>query len=460
VPVERWLGWDTGVVQGVSGGEPELLDAVALVGHLVSAGSVFAFLAEHRREVFRDDAFADLFPSRTGRPSIPADVIGSVLLLQALYDYSDPQVVEAVRCDIRWKVACGLPLTYEGFDPSTLVYWRKRLAASARPYRVNDAIDQVIAETGVLKGRRKRALDSTILADAVATQDTVTQLIAAIRRVGRQVPGGVEAIAAECTGADYSTSAKPKIDWDDPQARDELVSGLVNDAARLVEIFTAGRVKLTGRQADAVGLLALVAGQDVEPAEGSDGTDGRWRIARRVAEDRVISVNDPQARHTRKTPEARRDGYRAHIAVEPDTTLITGCALTQATGAGNSDAAVAEQMLAAENEPVTGYGDSAYGTGELRAAMTGAGHTAIIKPKPLKPGTEVEGRGLLAYGGSGSRVSPVWARKPSMSSGRYWMRLSRFLMVTVSWSMVAADRLPRPFFIWAHTPSTRLRSGA
>ena len=49
-------------------------------------------------------------------------------------------------------------------------------------------------------------------------------------------------------------------------------------------------------------LLALVAGQDVEPAEGSDGRDGRWRIARKVAPDRVISTVDPQARHTRKSP--------------------------------------------------------------------------------------------------------------------------------------------------------------
>lgn len=130
----------------------------------------------------------------------------------------------------------------------------------------------------------------------------------------------------------------------------------MNDAVRLVEIFTAEGVELAGKQADVV---ALVAPQGVEPAEDSDGTDGRWRIARRVGQDRLISTVVPQARHTRKTPEARRDGYRAHIAVEPDTTLITGCALTQTTGAAGSDAAVAEQMLAAENEPVTGYGDSA-----------------------------------------------------------------------------------------------------
>ena len=78
--------------------------------------------------------------------------------------------------------------------------------------------------------------------------------------------------------------------------------------------------------------LALVAGQDVEPAEGSDGRDGRWRIARKVAEDRVISVNDPDARHTRKSPEARRDGYRAHVAADPETGIITDEKLTGASG--------------------------------------------------------------------------------------------------------------------------------
>jgi IS5 family transposase len=376
------------VVQGWTREDRELLDAQALVGHLVPQGGVFGFLAEHRGEVFPDEAFADLFPSRTGRPSIPSDVIGSVLVLQALLDYSDRETVEALRCDIRWKVACGLPLTYEGFDPSTLVYWRRRLAASDRPYRIKDAIDAVIEATGVLKGKQRRVFDSTILADAVATQDTVTQLVAAIRRLGREVPGARERIAAECVGHDYTTPSKPKIDWDDPEARDILVSALVNDANRLVEVFTDPGFELTAKQAEVVALLALVAGQDVEPAEGSNGSDGRWRIVRGVAEDRVISVNDPQTRHTRKSAEARRDGFRAHVAVEPDTTLITEGRLTKASGEDNSDAAVAGQMLAKATEPVEVYGDSAYGTGELRAALKPTDHTAVIKPKPLTPAVE------------------------------------------------------------------------
>ena len=200
------------------------------------------------------------------------------------------------------------------------------------------------------------------------------------------VPGAAELIAEVCTGHDYASPGKPQIDWDDPQAKDALVSALVNDANVLVEAL-AGR-DLYEQASSAVALLALVAGQDVEPAGGSDGTDGRWRIARGVAEDRVISVNDPQARHARKPPENRRDGYRAHVAACPETGIITGAQLTKAAGEDNSDAAVAARLLPAGHPPAEVYGDSAYGTGDLRAALAEAGHTAVIKPGPVKPAVE------------------------------------------------------------------------
>jgi len=177
-----------------------------------------------------------------------------------------------------------------------------------------------------------------------------------------------------------------EINWDDPAAKEALVSALVNDANALVAAFKDA--ELGDRAASAVALLALVAGQDVEPAEGSDGTDGRWRIARKVAEDRIISTVDADARHTRKSPKARRDGYRAHVAAEPETGLITDEELTKAAGDENSDAAVAGKMIAREAEAAEVYGDSAYGTGDLRAVLAEGGHTAVIKPRPLKPAVE------------------------------------------------------------------------
>jgi len=431
-------------MQGRTRLDRELLDAEMIAGHLVPAGSVFAFLAGHRTELFPDEFTADLFPSRTGRPSLPADLVGAVLVLKELYDLSDTQTADALKFDIRWKVACGRSLTQMSFDPSALVYWRRRIAASRRPDRVFDAVAEVIAQTGILRGRRKRCVDSTVFDDAVATQDTVTQLVAAVRKVARVVDGAAGVIAAVCS-LDYSKPGKPAIDWDDPQAKQDLVSDLVNDAlAVLAALAGEDAPERDDAEADSLGLLALIAGQDVEPAEGSDGTDGRWRIARKVAPDRVISTVDREARHTRKCKSKRRDGFRGHVAAEPETGLITDCEMTMAAGAGGTDAengvkmarrdrfhpggatpagdggtdaagaspsaaaaprpgaaTTAQPEPEAEAEPEAGipgdeddqgredrlevYGDSAYGSGEARAAYRDAGHDTVIKPKPLQP---------------------------------------------------------------------------
>ena len=174
----------------------------------------------------------------------------------------------------------------------------------------------MVEATGVLRGRRRRAVDGTILEDAVATQDTITQLISAIRKVQpAAVPGAAELVPVVCTAHDYSQPGKQVTGWDDPHAKDALVSALVNDARALLNALE-GR-ELTGPAAEAVALLALVAGQDVEPAGDSDGTDGRWRIAKKVAEDRVVSTVDPEARHARKSRNQRRDGLPVAPGIRP-----------------------------------------------------------------------------------------------------------------------------------------------
>ncbi|MDT5199779.1 MAG: hypothetical protein QOH34_1301, partial [Mycobacterium sp.] len=211
-----------------------MLDAESVAGHLLKAGSVFAFLAAHRRELFPDEMFTDLFPTGRGRPSVPADVMAAVITLQALHGLSDSETVDAVTFDLRWKTACGLAVTAGAFHATTLTYWRRRLAGSESPNRIFDAVKAVVAETGALAGKTRRALDSTVLDDAVATQDTVTQLIGAIRRIRREVPGAAAVIAAQCSAHDYDDPGKPTIAWNDRQARERLVDALVSDAHRLL----------------------------------------------------------------------------------------------------------------------------------------------------------------------------------------------------------------------------------
>ena len=98
--------------------------------------SVSAFLDGHRRETFPDGLFRGLFPSRRGRPSLPAEVIVSVVVLQPLHDFSDAEAMDALLCDLRWKVACGPPIDHAGFHPMTLTVSRNRLRASTRPERI------------------------------------------------------------------------------------------------------------------------------------------------------------------------------------------------------------------------------------------------------------------------------------------------------------------------------------
>jgi IS5 family transposase len=394
-------------MQGRSDPQRELLDVDSVAGHLLPAGSVYAFLAEHRGRLFPAELFEDLFPSGRGRPSVPADVVAAAIVLQTLNGLSDRETAEAVTFDLRWKAALGLAVTSGSFHATTLTVWRRRLAASDRPQRIFEVVRQVIVETGAVRGKTRRAMDSTILDDAVARQDTITQLIAAIRRVGRDVPGADVLVVSTCTGYDYTRAGKPDIAWDDQAAREHLVSVLVTDALALLGVLAG--VDQTGwdeKALQAVALLALVSGQDVEPAEGSDGTDGRWRIARKVAPDRVISTVDPDARHAHKTQHRRQDGFRAHIVIEPDTGLITETELTKVSGPDNSDAAVGTRLVNTDttidlprpeqsgqdegrgDSGLQVLGDSAYGSGEALADLDKSGHTPVIKPMPLRAPVE------------------------------------------------------------------------
>jgi IS5 family transposase len=358
-------------MQGSSRNDQAFLDAAVLCGHLLGEGSVHAFLAEHRTRLFPDEMFADLFPTGRGRPSVPADVIATVMVLQALEGLSDREACRALQTNIAWKAACGLSLTDEAFHPTVLTLWRAKLRVSDRPQRIFDAVRDVVRLSGVIAGKYRRALDSTVLDDAVARQDTITMIVAQMRRVRKLVPElhGIFVHEENLAGG------RPPADYEDRADIDRLVSVLVEDANELV--FAAEELDLDETQADAVALLALVAGQDVEPTD----RPGHWKIARRTAPDRVVSVVDPESRHVHKTTHSYRDGYKAHVAVEPDTGLITATHLGQAN---LGDAEGAPGLLADEPAGTEVLGDSAYGSGELRAHLEKEKMTAVIKPGPLR----------------------------------------------------------------------------
>ena len=271
---------------------------------------------------------------------------------------------------------------------------RNRLRAAGRDKRFLEDTKVAARQAGVM-GNRVRVLDSTPVYDAVSTQDTVTQLRSAIRKLLRALDRDHPELAAEVRARlrrddDYASVGKPPCDWDDAEAREQLVDALVRDALAALEACE-GRV-LDDGVAETLRLLALVAGQDV-----ARGDDGRFAIVRGVAPDRVISTVDTQARHGHKSRNRRFDGYKTHLSVDPESEII--CAAT-ATPANAADRDAVDELLDEPTVADTGertreegdgapvvVGDAAYGDGATRARLADAGVEVMAKVPPVRNAT-------------------------------------------------------------------------
>lgn len=342
------------------------------------ADSIHALLHRECFALFPDELFADLFAD-LGRRSVPPLIVAVVMVLQRLEGLSDREAVERFTYDARWKYAAGgLPFDHPGFAHTVLVDMRARLARSDRPNRIFERTLEVARAAGLVGVRR--VLDSTPLYDAVATMDTVTLVRSAIRGLlavsGGREPGLRALLRRD---DDYRTGGKPACDWDDAEARRALVDALARDGQALLE--TLDGEQLPAALGQGATLLATVLGQDLEKGE-----DGRIRIARRVAHDRVISTVDPEARHGHKTDRHSFDGYKGHVALDPDAELVTATAVTPGSA---GDASVAVELLADDlaaplvpEAPLTVYGDSAYGAASVLATLEDHGAVSRCKVQP------------------------------------------------------------------------------
>jgi hypothetical protein len=372
----------------------DLLDPVSrFCAESLPANSIYAFLHEHRDRLFPDSLFTDLF-AQVGRRSVPPSVVAAVMVLQRLEGLSDREAVDRFAFDVRWRYAAGVGgwdgTGRAGFAHTVLVDMRERLRRSARPDRIFEVALAAARQAGLL-GRR-RVLDSTPLYDAVATMDTITLIRSAVRGLlsaaGRVLAAGLRVVLT--SGDDYAGTAKPVVDWDDKNARDALIDSRARDGYAVLAALE-GRQDLPEPVTQAMRLLATVLGQDLETGE-----DGLLRIVRKVAPDRVISTVDPQARHGHKTSHHGFDGYKGHIAVDPDSEIITA---TQVTAGNTGDAQPAADLITDLTDPPADapdtapagdaaagdaavYGDAAYGAGEVLQRLHDAGIDIKTKVQP------------------------------------------------------------------------------
>lgn len=372
-----------------------LFEADTQYVEFVGRGSFYAFLASQRGQLFRDEDFAGLYNATWGRPSVPPSLLATALVLQSYDGVSDDEARRRATYDLQWKVALGIELPTRPFAKSTLQEFRAQLVLHEEQGAIFKRSLELAKKQGHFKGERKLrlALDTTNILGRGAVKDTYNLLadgtVLVLRALAQQAGVGLGAYAGAGGYARYvegpSLKGQAEIDWQDAGARRGFLSGIVQDADRLLGELRRVRGRLEpgspeDRQLEgAAGLLSRVLQQDIERCE--EGAELREGVAR----DRMPSVHDPEVRHGRKSRAKRFDGHKLQVAVDTDSQLITDVAVL----AGNAPDREQALEVVAESEALTGcaveetLGDTAYGDGATRQQFADAGRRLIAKAPPL-----------------------------------------------------------------------------
>jgi len=366
-------------------GQVGMFDAAVLVRPLPE-GSFFGLLAEHGHRIVRDEDFAECYSARMGRPSIRPSLLAKVMLLQHRTGLSDEQAMEAVAWDLRWKVALGLAVDHQGWHPTSLTKFRARLLLHGKEQLALENTLRLAEEIGLLEGTAEQIIDSTPMLGAAATQDTVRLVRHGVKKVLEAVAAvDVDAAARLDDGLafDYARPGeKPDCRWREKAARERMLTRVAQDAERALQaVEQADDLLAEERVSDAHRLLRELIGQDFDVDE-----DGIPRLRRGTAAGRVISTVDPEMRHGRKSQHQRFDGYKlSATATNTDSPLIT---CVDVAPAAEPDGPQAKHLIDAQpaaRRPGRLLGDSAYGTGPVRAELA-ARDVDVLAPVPEAPG--------------------------------------------------------------------------
>lgn len=353
----------------------------------VGRDGFYGFLAQHGRELFRDEDFAELYCPDNGRPSVPPSLLAMALLLQTHDRVSDAEATARAAYDLRWKVALGLEVDERPFVKSTLQLFRAQLVIHEQAQAMFRRSLEYARQTGYLQGRKLRvALDTAVILGRGAVEDTYNLLAHGIAQLCR----ALAAVAGQPTeswaqaqglGRYFGSSIKGsgEVDWEEPTSREAFLSEIIQEGHRVLGLAREIRSTLAEdseadqRISEAAELLTQLLRQDVEP------TARGHRIRQGTSQDRIASVHDPEQRHGHKSSGSCFTGHKGAVAVEVESQLITGVAVL-AGNAFDGDSAVAlveasEANTGSEVEQV--IGDSAYGSMQVRKEL---GEREVIAP--------------------------------------------------------------------------------
>lgn len=257
--------------------------------HLIDKKSFYAKMHDCADKIITDDDFADIYCLNNGRPSVPPARITKVLILETYEHLSDREALEMLRFNIKWKYALDVPIDYEGFDRSLLVYFRARLLINHKEKLVFKKTLELAREAGLLKEEVDQVIDSTPLLGAGAVKDTYELLRDGIRKILCLADKKTKSKINLSLKAYGKNDPKPKINWDDKKERKELLSILVSDVREVLSHLDLDQEDPDSKLKDRADLLAKIVSEDIEKDKKN-----KPKIKKGVAKDRIISTTDPQ----------------------------------------------------------------------------------------------------------------------------------------------------------------------
>ena len=338
---------------------------------LLPEGSIFSLLAEYGDRIVSDDDFAECYSSSQGRPSIPPSLLAKVLLLAYRDGVSDERAMDAVRFDLRWKVALDLPVDHPGFHPSSLVRFRARLLLHGKERLVFERSLELASELGLISGQTEQILDSTPMLGAAAAQDTATLVRSGVRKLIDAVKATDHDAAGELVSGlrfDYANPRrKPAGDWQDKTVRMRLLGEIATDAARALRAVDQDeRLAADEQVGEAARLLREIVGQEFDPPDGDQPPRARGRRGRQI-----ISAGDPEMRHGRQTGARPFTGYKLHAAADAGAPILTAVALSAGNEHDGQHAAALIDQQPEGRRPARVIGDTAYGNVEVHEQLAG-----------------------------------------------------------------------------------------
>jgi hypothetical protein len=336
---------------------------------------------------------------RRGRDAWPAVTLLTLLFLR----WSEGSIsrlgsTRRAQFDVQWRAALGLNLGTQTPDEKTLrefeAFLRERHPACGVPryLMLHEHIVRRCVEAGVVGSEACWAIDSTPMWCYGAVLDTVRMLGEGTRMLAGQwakvIGSSLEQVSQRWELPHLlakSIKGHFRIDWRDPGQRSEVVEAVARGAIHAVEQVRGGidaaPQNRRGRLLRRCRQLMHVIEQDIEA-----DSDGRLVIARRVAQDRIVSLTDPSARHGRKSNSHSFSGFKLHLLGDIVSGLIASVTVTS----GNRhDSSVAHRLIRRAkdlcNEIELVLGDTAYGGATLRHRVEVELKVKLLAPPPPVP---------------------------------------------------------------------------